>query len=47
MTNYSISQVQQGRKTIWILKDGNKVIARGNSKASVARVLAFVMGIKL
>jgi hypothetical protein len=45
MSNYSITSVRIRRKTVWLLKDGDKIIARGKSKNQVAKVLMFIMGI--
>jgi len=44
---YSIREIKTKRKTIYILKQDNEIIARSTSKNSLHRLLAQMMGIKL
>lgn len=44
---YSIREVKTKRKTIYILRQDNEIIARSTNKNSLHRLLAQLMGIKL
>jgi len=44
---YNISKIQLNRKTIYILRQDNEIIARSTNKNSLHRLLAQLMGIKL
>ena len=42
---YEITSYNISGKTLFLLKQGDKIIAKGNSKQSVAKVLLFILGI--